>query len=225
MRNLLLPLVFILSTGAFAQDKPEKITVSGSREWPPAGPVWAAEGPGPMPGHGCADPTCGGTIEKPEPGSGSGATTQQQKDQQNKQNKEKAKKYIADFKDVVKGTTDIINALKKWLSARVGIHWDDVEITHNADGTKTVKGPCFDAKVDFGGKEPGERTPCVDIKGEPEQVRKQNGVIENQLRLTYTLYYACYYRKECAPVYLSFVAGSEQELSNILNEVIGEKYF
>jgi hypothetical protein len=225
MRVLLpLALIFSFSTVALAQeDKPEKVTVSGSREWPPSGPIWPTEGPNPNPGHGCAEPNCGEPLE--DPSNGGGATTQKQKDQQNKQNKEKAKSRIADFKDVVKGTTDIINALKKWLSATVGIHWNDVSITYNSDGTKTVKGPCFDANLDFGGKEPVEKTPCVDIKGEPEQVKKQNGVIENQLRLTYSLYYACYYRKECAPVHLSFIAGSQQELAGILNEVLGENHF
>jgi hypothetical protein len=56
-------------------------------------------------------------------------------------------------------------------------------------------------------------------------VQRSNGSLEYQLRLTFEVYEACYYEKKCGPKYYSFVAGSEQELSKLLNEVTGTTEF
>lgn len=221
MRHILLALLFVSSV-SFAQDSSESVTVTGSRIWPPAGPITTVGVPDrPRP---CADPTCGGTIEKPEPGQGDGTMTQTGKNNENKDNKNKAKAILKDIKDSLKGSLDVIKALKKWLTGDATIHWDDTEITVYPDGRKTIKGNCLDVNVDLG--DPSTKDlPCVDIKGQPEQIKRSNGTVETQLRVTYRVFYPCYYEKKCGVRYLSFVAGTPNELASILNDVVGESYF
>jgi hypothetical protein len=213
-----------LSLGSYSVLADETVTVEGSRIWPDSGPVTSVSNPGGR--HPCVDPTCGGRIDRPEPGGSADATTSlASKNTQNTRNKAKAKASIDDIKDIIKSTEDIVKVLKSWLTGLLQIHYDDTTIIRYPDGTRTAKGKCFDLSLELGSRQPGEHSPCTEIKGEPEQVRQANGTIQNQLRLTYTLYYACYYERKCGPKTISFIAGNEKELTDILNEVIGENFF
>lgn len=94
-KNLLFALAIVTaSTFAYGYDEDgkETVVVEGPRI-PPGG----LGGPGVLPiggspgaGTSCADPTCGGTISKPE-GAGSGKGNGAQKEKLNEANKEKAK--------------------------------------------------------------------------------------------------------------------------------------
>jgi hypothetical protein len=215
-------LLAVLCFGApsFAQDdRPEYVGVTGSKIWPPAGPVWAAEGPSPTPGHGCAEPNCG---ESPQDPGGGGATTQKQKDEENKRNKEKAKAYAEAVKNAATKGWELFKGFKSWFKFDIKFHTDNAKRTVYPDGRVEVEGPCTDFQMGMGAS---SELPCVTIKGSPEQVKRNNGVIENQLRFTFEIYELCFYQKTCGRKYLSFVAGSEQELSSILNEITGSTEF
>jgi hypothetical protein len=215
--------VFALGVGgsAFAQENTtEYHDVSGRRIWPPVGPVWA-EGPLPDPVHGCAEPNCG---QSPNDPSGGGATTQKQKDAQNKTNTEKAKAAAETILKAAKAAQEVLKTLKAWFSGFVEIHFDDTETSIDADGKKTVKGPCADIRFGVGGSEKPP-LPCTTIKGEPEKVQRSNGSLEYQLRLTFEVYEECFYEKKCAPKYYSIIAGSDQELSKLLNQMTGTAEF
>ncbi|MDQ3235788.1 MAG: hypothetical protein M3Q07_28605 [Pseudobdellovibrionaceae bacterium] len=66
---------------------------------------------------------------------------------------------------------------------------------------------------------------CVERKVDTETVKKANGAYETQLLLTYSIYDTCYWEKACGIKYISFVAGSPEELHGFLNEVIGEPIY
>lgn len=225
LRSTLLLFAMGLGASAYAQqDKPELIPVTGSRIWPPAGPVWAAEGPTtPAPGHGCTDPTCGGTIDPKEPGGG-GPLTDAQKQKDNKSAKEKAKAAAQTIWTAAKGAADFLKSVRAWLG---GLSLEQHESTiesYDANGNKNVS-RCKDIRITALGPSEKPPLPCTTIQGQPEQVQRSNGTIENQLRLTFEVYEACYYEKKCGVKYISVVAGSEQELSRLLNEMTGTTDF
>jgi hypothetical protein len=226
LRSTLLLFALGLGTSAYAQeDTPEYHPVTGSRIWPPAGPVWAAEGPNtPAPGHGCADPTCGGTIDPKEPGSGGGVLTESQKQKENKTAKEKAKALAQTIWTSAKGAADFLKAVRAWLGG-ISFEKTDVEFeTVDGNGVKSVK-RCKDMRITALGPADKDALPCTEIMGNPEQVQRSNGTIENQLRLTFAVHDICYYEKKCGVKYISVVAGSEQELSRLMNEMTGTTDF
>lgn len=207
------------SPNGYSQED-ETVKVEAPRvELAPLGVVFGTVGgQGPK----CADPTCGGLIDPKEPGEVSNFLTTAQKTKKNKENKDKAKAE-AESAEAVKKTTDIIASLKKWLKGSLSIHADDVDITINADGSKKISGKCVDVGIGLGSDE--KKSPCTEIKGGNNLIKFPDGHIENQLILNYTIKKDCYWTNACKAVSFSFIAGSEQELLNILNDVIGETYF
>lgn len=210
------------STLAFADDPgSEKVKVTAPREWPSFGPIGMTGQPGLGPK--CAEPTCGGRIIQTDGGE-SGTTTSVEKNKENKDAIDKAKKAVVIFRDAIKSSIDLINAFKKWMRGDVNIHDDNVTIEIRPDGTKIISGSCTDVIIDLG-PESGQKPTCAIIKGGSQLIQRSNGEYENQLRLTYSVYKGCYYTKQCGVQSVNFIAGSEEELNYILNKVLGEEYF
>ncbi|WP_141732409.1 hypothetical protein [Oligoflexus tunisiensis] len=198
----------------------ETVTVTGSRlPYTTPGPIAGSTG-GPNPDMPCAEPNCG---QPPEDPSGGGAITQAQKDQQNKQNQEKARSD-GRVKQAIQATQDLIAAVKKWFSKSIdiGIGVETYERSYypNNGGVKNEKGWCASAHGSMGTPNPNYEDPCVEVEAQPEVVKRNNGVLENQVRMTYVVYNECYFDKTCGPKYYSFIAGSQGELDRLLNGVL-----
>lgn len=204
------------------EDKPDNHLVTGSRIISPVGPVWVEETLTPM-GPKCVEPTCGGLID-PKEGGGSDILTTEGKNQENKTNKERAKKVIDSIKGIIKGTAEISKFIKNLFSGSANIHNDDVRIMIYPDGRKEISGECRDIVISMGSGEP-QKPVCGDIKGGNQLIRKADGSHEMQFVITYEIYRECYYTKKCGVQYYSFIAGSEAELNRTLNEVLGENFF
>jgi hypothetical protein len=225
MKIISLAVLALLSSTSFAQDKPEKVEVTGSRiPGTVFGPI-AANPSGPIgPTHGCADPTCGGAIDPKEPG-GSGAVTQQEKNANNKKAREKAKKEKEKLAENMKQDRTMLEKILEWM-AGVNMGADaegafSLEIETNA---VKIKGQgCLKYHAELNKTNPtaaGGR--CTERRVDPIPVQKSNGVYENQLELSYTIYDECYWTKKCGPQYITFIAGSQEELKSFVNEVVGE---
>lgn len=197
----------------------ETVLVTGSRlPWTAPGPI-SNSGGGPNPEMPCAEPNCG---EGPEDPGGGVAITQKQKDDSNKRNQEKAKQDVR-LKEAVKATTDLLAALKSWFAKKgieIGIGAESYERTIYPNGVRKEKGWCASAHGSMGTPNPNYKDPCVEADGQPEPVKKNNGVIENQVRFTYTVYEQCYFDKTCGPKYYSFVAGSPEELDRLVEPLL-----
>jgi hypothetical protein len=220
MRLLCLLLLCAAAT-AFAEDSQENVQVTGSRVWPPAGPVTWASPLEPL-GPKCAEPTCGGMIDPKEPG-GSPDITQKQKDAINKSSTAKIKVYVDAVKDSLKSVHELIKSVQGWLKGGISFSNPEVEVTIEPDGTKKFSASCPQAKIGVGPD--GEKKPCIEIKGDPTIILRSNNIRSVELQLTIRVFPACYYEKTCPRTYYTFYAGSERELTNLLNEVIGENYF
>jgi hypothetical protein len=159
IKNSLFALGLIVSSTlayAYDEDKPEKVVTEGPR-LPPGGvggPGILPIGGSPKPGS-CADPTCGGTITKPEPG---GKSVAAQKDKINKNNKEKAKNKKATKKgfwqsvwDAVLDTSETVATAEAggensrgYIERLLGVTWSTGKVetdeyrTEHKDGSVTT---------------------------------------------------------------------------------------
>lgn len=199
----------------------ETVTVEGKKliDTTP-GPIAFNPGEALDPSHGCAEPNCGADPEDP---SGGAAITQAQKDQQNKQNQEKAKSDDK-VKKTIEATKDLVASVKAWFAKKfeISLHGESWkrEYYPGNGGVKSDSGWCGAAHGTMGTPNPEYKSPCVKAEASPELVRRKDGVFENQVRMTYTVYNECYFEKTCGPKYYSFVAGSPSELDRLLNGVL-----
>ena len=215
-------LFLALSVVPALADDPEHMTVEGSKIVP-FGPIVDVGSPIDT-SHGCADPTCGGTIDPKEPG-GNGSITTQEKTKQNNDNKSKAKAVLDSVQATIKSAGELLNKFKKWFSGEAGFTHRDWYRKYYENGKVSEEGgSCTEGDLKVGPGEP-RPNPCIEVQGGTEVVKKPNGVYENQLRLQYTIKQECYFQRKCGAVTFTFIAGSEQELNNILNDVLGERYF
>jgi hypothetical protein len=227
MKLVCMAALAFLSLPALAQDKPEKVEVTGSRIPSTVfGPIVAAGGPVGDAGKGCAEPNCGLSPEDP---SGSGAPTQQQKDAGNKRAKDKAKqpKNQGKLADSMKRDQGMIDKLFSWMSGGVSVDWGGWGFLRITTPNATIEGEgCVQNHTKIAQTNPQEAKDfCVERRADTETVKKLNGQIENQLNLTYKIYDTCYWEKTCGVETITFVAGSVGELRVFLNEVIGERYY
>lgn len=215
----LMAAAFIVLAGpaAHAQEtSSEGVLVTGSRlPWSAPGPL-VDSGGGPNPDMPCIELNCGQDPEDPSSG---GAITQKQKDAENKKSQERAKEDSR-LKAAVKATSDLLAAVKSWFAKKgidIGLGGETYERSYYPNGQiKHEKGWCASAHGSMGTPNPNYKDPCVEADGQPEPVKRNNGVIENQVRLTYTVYEQCYFDKTCRPKYYSFIAGSSEELDRLV---------
>jgi hypothetical protein len=210
-------LIVLAASASYAQEtSSEGVLVTGSRlPWTAPGPI-ADSGGGPNPDMPCIEMNCGRDPEDPSAGV---AMTQKQKDAENKKNQEKAKEDTR-LKEAVKAASELLAALKTWFAKKgidIGLGAETYERTFYPNGNLyKEKGWCASAHGSMGTPNPNYKDPCVEADGQPEPVKKNNGVIENQVRLTYIVYEQCYFEKKCRPKYYSFIAGSPEELDRLM---------
>ncbi|WP_218110340.1 hypothetical protein [Oligoflexus tunisiensis] len=213
-------MMILAAPALYAQEtSSETVVVTGSRlPYTAPGPI-ADTGGGPNPDIPCAEPNCG---QDPEDPSGGGYLTQAQKNQDNKRAQEKAKNDSR-LKAAVQATTDLLAALKKWFASKgieLGIGAESYERTIYPNGVKKEKGWCASAHGTYGAPNPNYKDPCVEVDGQPEVVKRVDGTLENQVRLTYTVYEQCYFDRTCGPKSYSFVAGSPEELDWLMQPLL-----
>lgn len=223
MRKICLSLLIGLSAGAAYSEETssEGVVVTGSRIPFESAGLIAMSGSGvDSDGNDCAEPNCGMGPEDPSGGRYTSIASKNQRNKQAKQkaqNKPAARQAIKNTDKAPEGEKSMATLVFDWLRE---VGWTD---KRDAD-TETPSGKVLPgARCKYIG--PAQHNPCVERRPDVEKVQMPNGTVENQLQLSYVFYEQCYYENKCGPDYITFVAGSEQELKNLLNDAIGEKYF
>jgi hypothetical protein len=221
-KKICLTTFLAFSAPAFAQDRPEHMEVSGSRIPSEAfGVIAGAPSPG-EPTHGCAEPNCG---ESPQDPGGASAVTQKQKSASNKKAREKAKEKKPAIAENMKQDKPAWQKMLEWMSG-VNLGLDGVFRGYFRVKTKDVEveaGGCVKYKADLNKNNPGASAEtCVERRLDAVPVLKENGVLENQLELSYAIYEPCVWDKACRVEYITFIAGSPEELRSFINETVGE---
>lgn len=221
MKNVCLSIALTVSAQYVYADE-ENVLVTGSRiPYESAGLVWSGGGTPSDPDYGCVEKDCGNLPNDP---SGGGSTSHAAKGARNKQAKQQVQKKKAVVATPIRNTKQQ-SEQSIWTTIR---EWFDGSVTHTtlkeseSQNGKILKDTSC-THVDFS-KEKGPN-PCVTKSIDVEKVQKANGDITNQLLLTFEVYEECYYAKQCAPYYISFIAENQTELNNLLNDALGEKFF
>lgn len=232
MKNLSLSIAIALSAQyAYGQEtSSETVTVTDSRIPYESAGVIAMSGASPIgDSHGCAEPTCGGTIDPKEPGGSSGFTNQASKNQRNKQAKQKVQKKGQRVAQPIKNTkqpqseSGILATLERWFG-NLSITHEVIRETETPSG-RILKDGTSCTHIDFS-KEKGPN-PCVQKEIDVEKVLKSDGTLTNQALVSFVIYDECYYAvpKKCGPDYITFIAENQQELNFLLNDALGENHF
>jgi len=226
MRSICFAMLLSLTSAAFADtDTPEDMTVSGSRiPTTSFGPISFNGGPIGGDHHGCAQPGCG--ADPDDTGFGS-ALSQQQKNKNNKDAKDKAKAPENKLAMAAAIVTDsvMIKALMDWIKgfqvdSSLNFHLKVTTPHAQIDG-----GGCVQYHSKLNPDSPDAKDFCVEHKYDTETVKKANGSYETQLKLQYRIYNECYWEKTCGVEEITFIAGSVDELKGFLNETIGYSYY
>jgi hypothetical protein len=222
MKLICITALAFLSMPALAQDNPENVQVTGSRIVSEAFGVVGA--PSPLePTKGCVEKDCG---QPPEDPSGGGALTVAAKNAENKKAKEKAKKQKENLAENMKQDKPAWQKMLEWMQgvkigSDLGVNFFFKVTTR--EGTRVEGGGCLRYKAELNKDNPNAAAgPCVERKLDAVPVVRANGTVENQLELSYAIYDTCYWEKTCRVEYITFIAGSPQELAGFINETIGE---